>query len=57
MPDAAPVHAFPTVRCLAAGMALAIALCAMNSFLTLSFGIIEEGPNIAAVFFFAGFAS
>ena len=36
-------------------MALAIALCAMNSFLTLSFGIIEEGPNIAALFFFAGF--
>jgi uncharacterized oligopeptide transporter (OPT) family protein len=55
MTDAAPVHAFPTVRCLAAGMALAIALCAMNSFFTLSFGIIEEGPNIAALFFFAGF--
>ncbi len=36
-------------------MVLAIALCAMNSFLTLSFGIIEEGPNIAALLFFAGF--
>ncbi len=36
-------------------MVLALALCAMNSFLTLSFGIIEEGPNIAALFFFAGF--
>ena len=57
MTDGAPVHAFPTVRCLAAGMGLAIALCAMNSFLTLSFATIEEGPNIAALFFFAGFAS
>jgi uncharacterized oligopeptide transporter (OPT) family protein len=55
MTDVAPPHALPTLRCLAAGMVLAIALCAMNSFLTLSFGIIEEGPNIAALFFFAGF--
>jgi uncharacterized oligopeptide transporter (OPT) family protein len=55
MPDAAQSHAFPSLRSLSAGMVLAIALCAMNSFLTLSFGIIEEGPNIAALFFFAGF--
>src|SRR5262245_30037526 len=27
----------------------------MNSFLTLSFGVIEEGPTIAALFFFAIF--
>jgi uncharacterized oligopeptide transporter (OPT) family protein len=55
MPDAAPHEAFPSPRSLVAGLVLAIALCAMNSFLTLSFGIIEEGPNIAALFFFAGF--
>jgi len=55
MAEAAQSHAFPSLRSLAAGMVLAIALCAMNSFLTLSFGIIEEGPNIAALFFFAGF--
>jgi uncharacterized oligopeptide transporter (OPT) family protein len=55
MKDGAHPHVFPTARCLAAGMALAVVLCAMNSFLTLSFGIIEEGPNIAALFFFAGF--
>jgi uncharacterized oligopeptide transporter (OPT) family protein len=55
MPDAAHPHALPSVRSLVAGMVLAIALCAMNSYLTLSFGIIEEGPNIAALFFFAGF--
>lgn len=55
MTDAARPHALPTARCLVAGMVLALALCAMNSFLTLSFGIIEEGPNIAALFFFAGF--
>jgi uncharacterized oligopeptide transporter (OPT) family protein len=55
MTDAAPQPAALTLRCLAAGMVLAIALCAMNSFLTLTFGIIEEGPTIAALFFFAGF--
>ena len=55
MTDAPPLHARPTLRALAAGMVLSIALCAMNSYLTLSFGIIEEGPTIAALFFFAGF--
>lgn len=38
-----------------AGFILAMALCAMNSYLTLSFGVIEEGPTIAALFFFAVF--
>jgi uncharacterized oligopeptide transporter (OPT) family protein len=56
MSDAPPLHARPTLRCLLSGMVLAIVLCAMNSFLTLSFGVIEEGPTIAALFFFAGFA-
>lgn len=32
-----------------------VVLCAMNSYLTLSFGVIEEGPTIAALFFFAVF--
>jgi uncharacterized oligopeptide transporter (OPT) family protein len=44
-----------TVRSVAAGIALSIVLCAMNSYLTLSFGVIEEGPTIAALFFFAIF--
>lgn len=30
-------------------------LCGINSYLTLSFGVIEEGPTIAALFFFAMF--
>jgi uncharacterized oligopeptide transporter (OPT) family protein len=34
---------------------LSVVLCAMNSYLTLSFGVIEEGPTIAALFFFAIF--
>lgn len=38
-----------------AGFGLAILLCAVNSYLTLSFGVIEEGPTIAALFFFAMF--
>jgi uncharacterized oligopeptide transporter (OPT) family protein len=38
-----------------AGLVLSIVLCAMNSYLTLSFGVIEEGPTIAALFFFAIF--
>ena len=44
-----------TARSLIAGLALSIVLCAMNSYLTLSFGVIEEGPTIAALFFFAIF--
>ncbi len=38
-----------------AGFLLAILLCGVNSYLTLSFGVIEEGPTIAALFFFAMF--
>ncbi len=45
----------PSLRSLAMGMALALGLCAINSYLTLSFGVIEEGPTIAALFFFATF--
>jgi uncharacterized oligopeptide transporter (OPT) family protein len=44
-----------TLRSMAAGLVLSIVLCAMNSYLTLSFGVIEEGPTIAALFFFAFF--
>lgn len=44
-----------TMRSFVAGYVLAIALCAINSYLTLSFGIMEEGPTIAALFFFAFF--
>lgn len=44
-----------TARSLIVGLVLSIALCAMNSYLTLSFGVIEEGPTIAALFFFAIF--
>lgn len=35
------------------GLVFSVLLCAMNSYLTLSFGVIEEGPTIAALFFFA----
>src|SRR5215467_5474012 len=42
-----------TARAVGAGFLLAILLCAINSYLTLSFGVIEEGPTIAALFFFA----
>jgi uncharacterized oligopeptide transporter (OPT) family protein len=53
-PTAAPPALPPlTVRSLIAGLVLSIVLCAMNSYLTLSFGVIEEGPTIAALFFFA----
>jgi uncharacterized oligopeptide transporter (OPT) family protein len=45
----------PSLRCLIAGFVLAILLCGVNSYLTLSFGVIEEGPTIAALFFFAVF--
>jgi uncharacterized oligopeptide transporter (OPT) family protein len=44
-----------TVRSLLMGLVLSIVLCAMNSYLTLSFGVIEEGPTIAALVFFAFF--
>ncbi|MEZ4451367.1 MAG: OPT/YSL family transporter [Nannocystaceae bacterium] len=37
------------------GFLLALLLCGMDSYLTLSFGVIEEGPTIAALFFFAFF--
>lgn len=42
-----------TARAFIAGQLLAILLCGVNSYLTLSFGIMEEGPTIAALFFFA----
>lgn len=45
----------PSVRCIVAGFLLAVLLCGVNSYLTLSFGVIEEGPTIAALFFFAMF--
>jgi hypothetical protein len=44
-----------TMRSFVLGSVLAIVLCGVNSYLTLSFGIIEEGPAIAALFFFAFF--
>src|SRR5688572_6663656 len=45
----------PSLRCIVSGFALAVVLCGVNSYLTLSFGVIEEGPTIAALFFFAFF--
>ncbi len=45
----------PSVRSLIAGFLLSILLCGVNSYLTLSFGVIEEGPTIAALLFFATF--
>lgn len=50
-----PPQSGVTPRALVAGFVLALLLCGMNSFLTLSFGVIEEGPTIAALFFFAIF--
>ena len=44
-----------SLRSVLAGFALAVLLCGVNSYLTLSFGVIEEGPTIAALFFFAMF--
>lgn len=44
-----------TIRAVGAGFLLALFLCGVNSYLTLSFGVIEEGPTIAALFFFAIF--
>ncbi len=43
------------MRSLVAGFVLALMLCGINAYLTLSFGVIEEGPTIAALFFFAVF--
>lgn len=44
-----------TVRSFVMGMLLALGLVSINSLLTLTFGVIEEGPTIAALFFFAFF--
>jgi uncharacterized oligopeptide transporter (OPT) family protein len=44
-----------TARSFIAGFILSLVLCGVNSYLTLSFGVIEEGPTIAALFFFAFF--
>ena len=44
-----------TARSFVLGSIFAVVLCGVNSYLTLSFGIIEEGPAIAALFFFAFF--
>lgn len=58
MTDQAPTTPFApplTARSLIAGLVLSIVLCSMNSYLTLSFGVIEEGPTIAALIFFAVF--
>ena len=54
-PASAPRPSGLTPRALLTGSLLAVCLCAMNSYLTLSFGVIEEGPTIAALFFFAFF--
>lgn len=52
--ELSPDHPGPvTARCVVMGLFFSAALCAMNSYLTLSFGVIEEGPTIAALFFFA----
>lgn len=42
-----------TIRSLVAGSILAALLCSINTYLTLRFGIIEEGAMIAAIFFFS----
>ncbi len=54
-PDAPTPPERPTPRSLVVGFVLAMVLCGVNSYLTLSFGVIEEGPTIAALFFFAFF--
>jgi uncharacterized oligopeptide transporter (OPT) family protein len=53
-PTATQPHAL-TLRAFIAGSVLAVFLCGVNSYLTLSFGVIEEGPTIAALIFFAFF--
>lgn len=52
---ASPAPSRPTARAIVTGAVLAVVLCGVNSYLTLSFGVIEEGPTIAALFFFAFF--
>lgn len=54
-PELVPEQHRLTKRSFIAGTVLAILLCGINSYLTLSFGIMEEGPAIAALFFFATF--
>lgn len=54
-PSSAPPAHQLTPRSFVAGFVLAVMLCGINSYLTLSFGVIEEGPTIAALFFFALF--
>jgi uncharacterized oligopeptide transporter (OPT) family protein len=54
-PAAPPARHRLTLRSIVAGFVLAILLCGINSYLTLSFGVIEEGPTIAALLFFAFF--
>jgi hypothetical protein len=44
-----------TLRSFVLGSIFAVVLCGVNSYLTLSFGIMEEGPAISALFFFALF--
>ena len=44
-----------SLRAVISGVVLAVVLCSVNSYLTLSFGVIEEGPTIAALFFFTFF--
>jgi uncharacterized oligopeptide transporter (OPT) family protein len=44
-----------SARAVVSGFVMALVLCTMNSYLTLKFGVIEEGPTIAALFFFAVF--
>jgi len=41
-----------TLRRIIAELIFAVLLCAINSYLTLQFGVIEEGPMIAALFFY-----
>lgn len=53
-PVSAPAERI-SIRAVVAGFVLAVLLCGVNSYLTLSFGVIEEGPTIAALFFFATF--
>ncbi|MCK6523958.1 OPT/YSL family transporter [Myxococcota bacterium] len=50
-----PLPAAVSLRAVISGVLLAVLLCAVNSYLTLSFGVIEEGPTIAALFFFTFF--
>ncbi len=50
-----PPHTALSLRAVVTGFLLAVLLCGVNSYLTLSFGVIEEGPTIAALLFFAVF--